>query len=115
MKKKYRVELADGSVVSFGAKGYEDYTTHKDPIRMRSYVVRHGGVVPKRVLALEDPSEVHGAMLNVAKSTRENWSMSGVRTPGFWSRWLLWSHPDIGQAERMIRKKGVTIKSLKAY
>lgn len=27
--------------VHFGAKGYEDYTTHKNPTRKLNYIVRH--------------------------------------------------------------------------
>ena len=38
--KKYA--LSDGQkTVNFGARGYEDYTIHKDPERMKRYVKRH--------------------------------------------------------------------------
>ena len=108
--KKYRVVLKDGTVVDFGGKGYEDYTTHKDPLRMREYVRRHGGVIPKRVMAMKDPVLVHKEMLKVNRSTKENWSPSGSHTPGFWSRWLLWSHPDTKNAKRLVRSLGVGFK-----
>jgi 2'-5' RNA ligase len=50
-KKKFRAVLEDGRTVDFGASGYSDYTKHKNPSRMRSYVLRHGGRVPKRTIA----------------------------------------------------------------
>ena len=40
--KKYRVTFPDGDHVDFGGKGYTDYTIHKNPMRMRLYVLRHG-------------------------------------------------------------------------
>ena len=81
--KKYQVNFSDGSTVKFGAKGYSDYTMHKDPERMRRYLVRH--------------------------RRRENWS--NPKTAGFWSRWLLWSAPTLSGAKRIIRNKfGLTVK-----
>ena len=50
--------------VKFGAKGYEDYTMHKDPERKRRYVERHG-------------------------RGREHWSSPD--TAGALSRWILWN------------------------
>ena len=50
-KKKFRATLEDGRTVDFGASGYSDYTKHKTPSRMRSYVLRHGGRVPPRTIA----------------------------------------------------------------
>jgi hypothetical protein len=49
--------------ISFGAKGYEDYTTHGDDERKKLYLARH--------------------------KTREDWK--DLDTPGAWSRWLLWN------------------------
>jgi hypothetical protein len=67
---------ADGKTktVSFGASGYSDYTMHKDQDRMKRYLIRH--------------------------RSRENWTRSGAKTAGFWSRWLLWSEPDFRRALR---------------
>ena len=48
--------------VSFGAKGYQDYTQHHDPLRRANYLSRH--------------------------RARENWR--DPMTPGALSRWLLW-------------------------
>jgi hypothetical protein len=81
--KKFRVLLPDGSHVDFGARGYSDYTVHKDKQRMLRYLARHHG--------------------------KENWTRTGVHTAGFWSRWILWSRPSLQSAvretERVLRAK----------
>jgi len=51
---------------SFGATGYEDYTTHKDEERKRRYLERH-------------------------KNGNENWA--DYKSAGSLSRHLLWSEP----------------------
>jgi hypothetical protein len=70
-KHKYKVTLKDSEgklhSVNFGAEGYSDYTKHKDPERMKRYVMRH--------------------------KSREDWKISGILTAGFWSRWVLWNKP----------------------
>lgn len=76
--KKYSATLPNGKRVRFGQRGYSDYTIHKDPQRMKRYLNRH--------------------------RAREDWSPRGVGTPGFWSRWFLWSHPDVSGAARMASK-----------
>ena len=78
MQKKWRIVFEDGGHVDFGQKGYSDFTIHKDPQRMKRYLVRHTG---------------HG----------ENWK--NIRTAGFWSRWLLWSKPSMVEAKRLIEYK----------
>jgi len=65
--------------VKFGAKGYEDYTTHHDKERMKRYNMRH--------------------------KSREDWTRSGKYTPGFWSKWLLWSKPSFTDALKITEKK----------
>jgi hypothetical protein len=65
--------------VSFGARGYEDYTSHHDKERMKKYVDRH--------------------------RKREDWSRSGRFSPGFWSRWLLWSDPSLMKAIKITEGK----------
>ena len=78
--KKYRVTFEpEGRHVDFGAVGYSDYTIHKDPERMKRYLVRH--------------------------RTRENWGASGKYTAGWWSRWLLWSRSSLGSAIRVAAHK----------
>lgn len=68
--KKFSVYAFDGKktkLIHFGAKGYSDYTIHKDADRKNRYITRH--------------------------RKNENWSKSGIFTAGFWSRWILWNKP----------------------
>lgn len=78
--KKYRVTFEDGKYVDFGGKGYSDFTIHGDPERMRRYVARHSRM-------------------------GETWTKSGMRTAGFWSRWLLWSRPSMPEAKKYMTKR----------
>lgn len=83
-QKKYRVIFDNATTVDFGASGYEDYTIHKNKIRMKSYLKRH--------------------------KPREKWGKTGIKTAGFWSRWLLWHKPSLNEAKRNIEKRfGVKI------
>ena len=104
-KKKFRAILEDGRTVDFGASGYSDYTKHKNPSRMRSYVLRHGGRVPKRIIAEREPERIHKMMLDVTSSDKEDWKKSGIDGAGFWSRWYLWGHPTFEGAKKIISKK----------
>ena len=85
-KHKFMAVFPDGAVVRFGLQGDSDYTMHKNKQRMESYVRRHAGSV------------------NGLRSRRENWSKSGAKTAGFWSRWLLWSKPNFTSALRKTEK-----------
>lgn len=64
--KKYMALYNGKNVVHFGARGFDDFTTHKDPERKERYITRH------------------------AASGRENWGREGLYTAGFLSRWVLW-------------------------
>ena len=97
--KKFRVTLEDGRKVDFGGRGYTDYTKHKDPLRMRRYVRRHGGHV------VRGDKDVHRRMLRVNQSDNERWGINGIATAGFWSRWLLWSQPTLEGAKRYISRR----------
>jgi hypothetical protein len=80
-KHKFEAELEhNGRIhrVNFGAKGYSDYTIHKDPERKKRYIKRH--------------------------ALKENWTASGVLTPGFWSRWVLWNLPTLEQSIAYTKK-----------
>ena len=103
--KKFRVILPDNRTVDFGAKGYSDYTIHKNPLRMRLYVGRHGGKIPQFLKNESDKMKINIKMLHVSHSKKENWTKSGIHTAGFWSRWLLWSASDINKAKKIIMKK----------
>ena len=70
--KKFKVTFPDGRSVKFGARGYSDYTIHQDKERMERYLARH--------------------------RTRENWTKKGIRSAGFWARWILWSDPTLKKA-----------------
>jgi hypothetical protein len=109
-KKKFRAVLEDGRTVDFGASGYSDYTKHKNPSRMRSYVLRHGGQVPKRTIAERNPERIHKMMLDVTSSDKEDWKRSGIDGAGFWSRWYLWSFPTFEGVRKFMKKRfGVVI------
>ena len=64
--------------IHFGAKGFEDYTTHQDESRKRNYLARH---------------------------KNENWNLSGIGTAGFWARWLLWNKPTIKESINDIKRR----------
>ena len=64
--KKYMVKY-DGATIHFGQLGASDYTINKNPKRKQAYISRH--------------------------QKRENWTKSGIKTAGFWSRWILWNQP----------------------
>lgn len=110
--KKYRVKwvkldragytIARGTV-QFGARGYDDYTTHKDKKRRRRYLVRHGAVIPK--------SKENDLDYQPTRSRKENWTANGYDTAGFWSRWLLWSEPTLSTSARLINTRfGISVK-----
>ena len=101
-KKKFRVTFENGKYIDFGGEGYSDYTIHKDPMRMRSYVSRHGGVILKKLKQQSNKNVVHTNMLLINHSITENWKKSGIDTAGFWSRWLLWSFPSLNGAKKHI-------------
>ena len=69
----YKYMASDGSrTTHFGARGYEDFTMHRDEKRRRSYLSRH--------------------------ASREDWGRSGVVTAGWLSRYLLWEKPTLKEA-----------------
>ena len=71
--KKFAVRTLESTkTVLFGAKGYEDYTKHKDEKRKEMYLNRH--------------------------QKNEDWTKSGIMTPGFWARWLLWNKETLGES-----------------
>lgn len=73
--KKYSVYASDGikqKLIHFGAKGYSDYTIHRDEDRKNRYIIRH--------------------------KNNEDWTKKGIFTSGFWSRWILWNLPTINSS-----------------
>lgn len=78
--KKFSIRTLEGvKVVHFGAKGYDDFTVHKDEERKERYLLRH-----------ED---------------NEDWTKSGILTPGFWARWILWNKPSLKQSIKDTEEK----------
>ena len=85
-EKKYMV-IVDGKTVHFGASGYSDFTIHKTPSRKNLYELRH--------------------------KSRENWKKSGIKTAGFWSKWLLWNKPSLSASIKDTENKfGIKIKRM---
>ena len=66
-KHKYYIITNSGRKIYFGAAGMSDFTIHKDVARKQRYIDRH--------------------------RKNEDWSKSGVDTPGWWSYKFLWSYP----------------------
>jgi hypothetical protein len=81
--KKFMVTI-DSKTVNFGANGYSDYTKHRNKSRMRRYENRH--------------------------KSRENWKKSGMKSAGFWSKWILWNKPGFRDSIKDTEKRfGVKI------
>ena len=78
-EKKFYIITKDNKKVYFGASGYEDYTMHKDDERKKRYIARH--------------------------QSREDWSIDGIDTAGWWSRYLLWNKPSIKQSYDDIKQR----------
>jgi hypothetical protein len=110
LKKKFRATLEDGRTVDFGAHGFSDYTKHGTPSRMRSYILRHGGRVPKYITSERDPKKIQDKMLSINRSDKEDWKISGIDGAGFWSRWYLWSFPTFQGVDKfMFKRFGITL------
>lgn len=102
--KKFVAEFESGESVKFGAAGASDFTKHKDPERMARYLVRHGGRRPRG----DTNAQIQKDALTIRTSTKENWRSSGVKSAGFWSRWLTWSRPSLAGGLREARKAAGT-------
>lgn len=76
--KKLMVTIGN-KTIHFGAKNYSDYNKHKDKSRMYRYLKRH--------------------------RSRENWSKSGIKSAGFWSKWILWNKPGLLESIKDTEKR----------
>lgn len=76
--KKWKITGDFGSV-HFGDSRYQDYTQHKDKERRKRYLERH--------------------------RSREDWTLNGIDTPGFWSRWLLWNQKTLQESFDDLKKR----------
>lgn len=77
-KKKYMV-IVSGKIIHFGDSRYEDFTIHKDEKRKARYINRH--------------------------QKNEDWTISGIEKPAFFSRWLLWNMSSIEESIEDIKKR----------
>ena len=71
--------------VSFGARGYSDYTKHKDQERKERHIDRH-------------------------KRGNFDWKKNGVDTARVYSRWLLWNKPTLRESVGDIKKRYPNIR-----
>ena len=77
--KKYDARIDGTKTVSFGQKMASDYTKHKDKERKERYIARH--------------------------KKNEDWTSSGVKTAGFWSRWTTWNKKTLKESVDDINNK----------
>ena len=82
--KKYEAVIDGRKTVSFGAKGYSDFTLHKDPERKQRYIQRH--------------------------QNNEDWSKTGINTPGFYAKHVLWNKDTIQISVTVLNKKYKDVK-----
>ena len=84
--KKYDALVNGTKTVRFGQKGASDFTKHKDKDRKERYIDRH--------------------------KKNEDWTKSGVKTAGFYSKHVLWNKPTLKESIDDINKrfKGLNIK-----
>lgn len=82
--KKFDAIIDNKKTISFGAKGYSDYTIHKDDERRQRYINRH--------------------------KKNEDWT--DYKTAGFYAKNILWNKPSIGESIKDLNKKYKNIKFL---
>ena len=80
--KKFDAVIDKTKTVSFGQKGYSDFTIHKDEDRRERYIKRH--------------------------KTNKNWN--DPTTAGFYSRWVLWNKPTMKESITDLNKKFSKLK-----
>lgn len=82
-KKKYKIVLTydDGKTktIHIGQAGADDFTKTGDEEAKKRYISRH--------------------------KKREDWTSSGIKTAGFWSRWLLWNKKTLKESKADISKR----------
>jgi hypothetical protein len=72
--------IVDGKkTISFGAKGYSDYTLHKNDDRKNRYINRH--------------------------KKNEDWGLSGIETAGFYAKNILWNKKTISESVKDLNNK----------
>ena len=76
--KKRDAVFDNGKTVPFGARGYSDYTKHRNKTRKQRYLSRHSGM-------------------------GEHWNKPD--TPGALSRWILWNKPSFKASVADFKKR----------
>lgn len=79
--KKYFIITSKGKKVYFGQASASDFTLHKDEERKNRYILRH------------------------EKNEAKFWNKSGIDSPSFWARFLLWNKPTIQASYNDIKKR----------
>ena len=79
--KKYYIITNDNKKVYFGQASASDFTLHRNEARKNLYINRH------------------------KKNESKFWNKSGIDTPSFWSRFLLWEKPTIKESYTNIKKR----------
>ena len=79
LDKKYDARIDGSKTVSFGQKGASDYTKHKNTDRKERYIDRH--------------------------KNNEDWTKSGAKTAGFYSKHILWNKPTLKASIDDINKR----------
>jgi len=79
--KKYYIITNDNKKIYFGLASASDFTIHKDEARKQRYIKRH------------------------EKNESKFWNKSGIDTPSFWARFLLWGKPTIKKCYQFIKNK----------
>ncbi len=80
--KKFDAVIDKTKTISFGAKGFSDYTIHKDDDRKDRYIKRH--------------------------KTNENWN--DPTTAGFYAKHVLWNKPTMKESIADLNKKFSKLK-----
>jgi len=77
--KKFKAIIDGKKTVHLGAKGYDDFTTHKDKDRKDNYIARH--------------------------RKREDWTKTGVDTAGFYAKHILWNKGTLNKSVNDLNKQ----------
>lgn len=82
--KKYMAKVNDKTVY-FGANGYSDFILSGGDVKKKdAYIARH--------------------------KENENWGITGIETPGFYARWVLWNQPTLRASIDDMNKRFKNIK-----
>ena len=78
-KDKKLMAIVGDSTIHFGQQGAGDFTTTRDLAKKSQYLARH--------------------------RKNEDWTLSGLRTAGFWARHLPWSEPSLQASVDALNKR----------